>query len=230
MAIGTPTTSVQGSTSSAGTSGTATVSDDVAVGDLHLVAFVVPGSGELPVSVTDSQSNTYEVAFSHPMYSGSNTFTLALYYSILATALENGVDTVTWSWTGSRAFSVMVGAKASGIAASSPLDQTKDAAASSSSTISSGSTSATAQADELLIGAGGVRSSTSITPDSFTEVLERTQSSATINLAYSIVSATGTYSYDFTAGASRDSLIAGIATFKGAAAPSSTFLPQTILI
>lgn len=229
MAIGTPTQTISATTTSTGTSLTGTVSANVSLGNLHFVACAVPGSAEPAVSVTDSGGNTYSLAFEERVGVGTQ-HTLALYYTIISSALTSGVSTVTWTWTNSRAFASLIGAQASGIAAS-PLDKTANAEGTGTTSVSSGATSTTAQADELLVGAASVRNNTTIVPATFTEIgSDVTVSTMTINLAYSIVAATGTYTYDATAGAS-STFGAGIATFKGdAAAPTpSTRLEKLML-
>lgn len=98
-------------------------------------------------SVTDSKSNTWSLATSQTTWGGDP---IRLHYAILAAGKAGSGHTFTIS-SSAGAYMVLCVAEYSGVEASSPLDKTQTNTA-TASTLDSGTTALTAQANELLLG------------------------------------------------------------------------------
>jgi len=191
----------------------------VSAGDFIIVGAIADTDTETIVSVVDNAaggSNTYQVDKTQNTAGG---VTSCYIVSAIATrALTNGkLITITFS------NDLDVGAAAwefSGITTSSWLDKTAGQEYAFDTAWSSGSTAATTQASELLIGCAANDSGASGTPGgSFTEMIDTdiTVASRGFYMEYRIVAATGTYAATGTWAAGSGGP-AAIATYKAATA------------
>lgn len=215
MAIGTPTAIGQNSTSAAASSLVLTTTAAVPAGAMIVLEIANHNSAAVvPSSVTDSAGNTYTLISA--INSSAVSETLA--YALNATALASG-STITITFPSTRnaaaaAYSV------TGIATASAVDQQASNTTGSSATPSVGPTSATTQADELVIGLFGYSNSRTFTPGSGYTALATVESTGTVRGTtgeYKIVSATGTQTPDGTFSSST-SFAGLVVTFKAAAA------------
>jgi hypothetical protein len=173
-------------------------SSNTTAGDTIIVA--IDGEASSISSVTDSLGNTYTKAVG--ITSPSN---LAIYY---ASDMTGGADTVTADFGSSTGFSTLYIQEVSGVAVSSPVDQTNSSSVSSGTSLSSGNVTTT-QASELLF--GYCWSSHSVTAgESGWGVLQTTGGNLSEDLA---VSSTGTYAATCTQSASGSGATL-MATFK----------------
>jgi hypothetical protein len=200
-----------------------TLGSGVAAGNSIVIAFAMDDAlGAL--SATDSAGNAYAV---NADVTNSNRIRTVIFSAHNVTALPAGAFiTVIHPLVTARAFAAT---EFSGLATTSTLDRTS-AATGQGTSASSGTTAATAQADELLIGAIGVEGASSETfapGGSFSSLASSgtsggsSGSNITINAAYRVVSATGSYAATGTLGSNRD-WAAAIATFRMAAVPTAT--------
>lgn len=173
-------------------------------------------------TVTDSASQTYTNAVS--ISSGTS-----INYIFYKANTASGVTSVTVSDTTSTAINVVI-AEYSGIATTTPLDQTHSTATTAATAWTSGATSATTQASELLIGSDMTNqhaNTTQIAGTNYDEVGYITNTGA-VNmvdfLEEDYVSATGTYAATGTA-SQNDNNYALIATFKTATLPAGFTIP-----
>lgn len=215
MAIGTPTAIGQNSTSSAASSLAITTTAAVPAGAMIVLEIANHNSASVvPSSVTDSAGNTYTLISS--INSSAVSETLA--YALNATALASG-STITITFPSARN-AAAAAYYVTGIATASAVDQQASNTTGSSATPSVGPTSATTQADELIIGLFGYSNSRTFTPGSGYTALATVESTGTVRGTtgeYKIVSATGAQTADGTFNSS--ATFAGlIVTFKGAAA------------
>src|SRR5438552_1577900 len=128
----------------------------VAAGDSIILALAM-GDASGTVSATDSKGNSYSVAADVTNAANVRTVMLAAHN---VTALASG-DTITVTHPSVTARGLSAN-EFSGLSPTSPLDQTLTATG-SSATPSSGTTAATSEAAELLLGAIGVAGPTSDT-------------------------------------------------------------------
>ncbi len=183
-----------------------------------------------PDKCEDTQANSYAIDIT--LYDSSTGMHTTICSAHNVTPLSTS-DTITLS----SSVIVASGAAAtahefSGLASSSPLDQTASASG-SSTTPSSGNTAVTTQADELLIGAIGVGGPptdgftpgggyTALTSAGFSGGFE-----GTIRPEYKIISVAGNYQADGVLNPSR-SWGAAIATYKAAASTTNITLSGTL--
>lgn len=199
------------------TSTTITAGASVVAGNSIIVTMAMDNDSAGAVSCSDNKDNTYTVD-ADIIYSSYVRTIICSAHGI--TALPNG-DTVTVSHPSAapRAMSVH---EFSGLAETGTLDKTSTATGASSSP-SSGST-ATTQANDLLIGAIGTNGRitetftlgsgyTALTREG-TDAFGRMATNNTINPEYRIVSATG--AYEAYATITRNQWAAAIATYKAA--------------
>lgn len=167
-------------------------------------------------SVTDTQGNSYAVDVSYA--SPGDVLSVYLVSGQITTALVNG-NTITVTLSATNAFAG-VAEEFSGMATSSALDKTSTNSPGFGTAWSSGSTAATAQADELCIGAYVISSDVRSTPEgTWTELTDALRGAPgpgrSLITQYKIVSATGTYQAQGTLASSNDGG-AAIATYKAA--------------
>lgn len=174
----------------------ATSTVTVPAGGVAAGALVVVAGGHWDGSITlssvaDARSNTYSTPITK--VSGADV-SLGVAYAILATALQ-AADVITLTWSANTFMTVISGfVSYTGIAASSPLDQSNSGAGTGTTLNSGGIT--TTQADELILGIGGAADNETWTKSAaFTN--KRVDATASDFLALLvedlIVSSTGTY-------------------------------------
>jgi hypothetical protein len=204
----------------------------VAAGNSIIITFAMDDA-DGAVSAADSRGNAYAVDADANRVGVNDRVRTVILSAHNVTALQGG-DTITLSHPSvtARAASAV---EFSGLTGSGALDQTSTAVG-NSTTPSSGSTSTTAQPDELLIGAIGVEGPLGdiFTPGTNYNALTRDgttggsgASNITIDPEYRIVSATGAYLANGTLGTGRR-WAAAIATYKMSAptpTPSDTYTP-----
>ena len=219
MAIGTPTALGQNSTSTAATTLAITTTAAVPAGAMIFLE-ISNHNNVLPSSVTDSAGNTYTLV------SAANGTTVAatLAYALNAAALASG-STITITWASGRN-AAAAAYYVTGIATASAADQQATNTTGSSATPSVGPTSATTQADELVIGLFGYSNTHTFTPGSGYTALATVESTGTVRGTcgeYKIVSATGAQTANGTFNSS--ATFAGVlVTFKAATGGGSVAL------
>lgn len=171
-------------------------------------------------SLTDSKSNTWQVALNWTSNSGDF---IRIMYAENPTVGTGHTFSLNYS---SSAFTVLCAAAYSGMATASTIDKTATGTGNSTSLLTS-ATATTAQSEELLIGTGTLSAGADSTFSAGTNYTIRTQqgfaSSGAIGfLEDRIVAATGTYTASATWGGSSGVWVAGIATFKGASGGGGT--------
>jgi hypothetical protein len=207
---------VQGASNWAASNTTVTFRKNVTAGNLIVVMAAQYGGTALASnSVSDNQSNTYTLIGSVTSYAGDASLKVAWYYaynvtggSVTITVTAGGVPTV-------------LALEYSGITTSDPLDKQTTANTSSGDTaISSGNTTTTAQADELILGfTAPYAASTYMQPGTNFMLRDGYTNGTNMQICYSedrVVSATGTYAATFTQEGA-DGYICKVATFKIAA-------------
>ncbi len=218
---------------SSGTSLTVTTNAAVAAGDDILVTFAADPAATVS-SVTDSASNTYNKVVDITNSGNVRTIILAAYN---VNALPGG-STITINHASVTARAAVVSVFR-GLANSSVLDQTHTGTG-SSNPVSSGATSATTQANELLIGAVGLEGpnydAPSVWQNSFTygPRLGTNYGSGsgggdgdiTAQMGWRIVAATGAYTAQITNLNTTRDWAAAIVTFKGG--PSTVTVPDVV--
>ena len=200
---GTYTSAAFGSSTTSGNLIVVTVSDD-------------GGIANGITSVTDSKSNTYvKVPNEFP-----GAATVSMWYAKNITGGASHTITVNYDDTITFA-STCVAQEFSGIDTTAPLDVYASTAATSTSP-TSGATSSTTLADELVVGGlAFTAATTTVTLGSgYTNLGTTHQTNAGVGMESKIVSGTGAQTATFTLGASR-SWSCAVATFKAATAGSS---------
>lgn len=199
-------------------------------GTLPLTVATAPGAGSLVVarvgcfdatsslsSVTDGKGNTWFIAIN----TSSGSRRPAIAYTMQDVAKLTTADAITFHWAAAISFAAIIVDEFTGIAASSPVDQTATGTALTTAR-SGGTTAATTQADELVIGAFELgNTESSLTPgagySSFTTHFLAQSTNVSISGVYQIVAATGAQNPTGT-GTTSGSSNGVTATFKGAAA------------
>lgn len=196
-----------------------TLSQTVAAGNFVVVAIRI-GADARTITVTNDVSGTATLALTKAI-GGGNAGELSIFY------FENSgaATTVTVAISGAGTAISFTVHEYSGIATSGALDKTASASDTSgtSTTLDSGPTIETEQADELLFGGGTTNTTTTMTAG--TNYLNKASSPSGAGLQWcsgedQIVAATSTYSATFTLAAARR-WACGIATFKGATTGST---------
>src|SRR5262245_53433006 len=209
-----------GNTNVSGTSWTVTASANTTAGNLLVLVTNGVQAASNPVTITDSQGNTWTKTIDFTSGSSPN---MAVAWCIVAVGKSHtsGVDTFTGTWTSSLSGKLIHVLEFAGIAAA-PLDKSTSASGASASP-SSGATAATTQADELLFGAFGCWSASSpartFTAGSGYTIASDYHSTWTVEMMteYQVVAATGAYTAGCTMSAAVDNWVAAILTFKAAA-------------
>lgn len=199
------------------------VTATVTAGNLAIVHIIIerettPGSHTLTTNQSDSCTNhiDYDPGNSRPvieqwschnLVGGSTTFTFSL-----------------GGGAGARDLLIFL-TEVSGMATSSEFDVSATNECLTATTCASGTTAATAQADELAMTALGIPSSRTITPDgAYTTPTNGDKStscgSACGSVSYKILAATGTQSATWTLDSS-NTMETAIGTYKGAAAAAT---------
>lgn len=153
---------VEGKTidSTTGSATTAAFTNTFAVKQLVVVTIAFDGGSNTVTSITDnaSTSNAY-VLISNASVGNGTTMYLATYYAVITTAVASAQVTVNYNSTGTNA-NVAV-QYFNGFTTAPTLDQAHAQTNASSTTTTSGATSATAHAAELVVGMGVHISTTS---------------------------------------------------------------------
>jgi hypothetical protein len=207
-----------------GGSGT-TISDtakgNTTVGNLLVAVCVTSDSTANAVTFSDSQGNTWTKSLEAARAATGPQ--LSIGWCVVATGKSHtiGVDTITATLSSSVTARTLLVAEFANLLAA-PLDKVSAAAGGTGSSLASGVTATTTQADELVV--GGLAASFSTTGHSFTPGATYTlaSSSTFVRVAsglieYKTVAATGTVSADATTDVSADGWEAGCLTFKAAA-------------
>jgi hypothetical protein len=191
----------------------------VAIGNQLMVSFIYnTASGSY--SVADSRGNTY----TQHAFVQANSSSFGVFTSRITTALQPG-DTITVTGTVGCSRRSMSAEEFTGLD-TSPVDQVKSSSGSGTA-ISSGSTSVTTQANELVVGFAGWETGAgteTVTPGSgYTEITHFSNGSAGLfrsqQIQYKTVSSTSTQASDLTISISHNWFAAAV-TFKAAAAES----------
>lgn len=178
--------------------------------DSLLIAVIRRGAGVAPTSLTDTIGNTWTKAVDQ-VFEGVSS--LSIWWAISASA---GANTITQN--GGTGTTRWVISEFSGIATSTPQDQSVSAQG-TSTTPSSGATGTLAQADELCIGGVATGGEAVFTTESGWTELGTIASK--VESAFLIVSATTAQAYDPTTDSSNN-WACGIVTFKGAVAAAAS--------
>ena len=156
-------------------------------GDLNVVVVSWGDSTATIGSLTDSSGNTYHLAVGPTVISG--TASQAIYYAASIVGAAAGANTVSVSFTSAAVYPDVRVLEYSGIATTSPLDVV--AAASGNSSLSSSGAVTTTNANDLIIGANVVYTTTTGAGAGFTDRVITVPDS---DIAEDrIVSATGSY-------------------------------------
>jgi hypothetical protein len=167
---------------------TTTFSAAQAAGDLNVVAVSWGSSSVTVSSITDSKGNSYTLAAGPTVYSSFGV-TSSIYYAKNIVAAAAGANTVTVTFSAAVPYPDVRIAEYSGISTSSPLDVT--AAATGSGTLSSSGSMTTTNANDLLVAANAVATTTTGPGTGFTQrVISGYDGDI---LEDEIVSATGAY-------------------------------------
>lgn len=173
-------------------------------------------------SVTDNKSNGYTLI---GPFAGAGADNVYIAYTNNSTAATCGTGHVITANSAGSSFITISAAAYSGLATSGVLDK-QHSASGTGTALDSGSTTTTAQANELLIGGGTVAAGSTVTWTAGTGYTIRSSvtNAAVGGVSYleeKIVSATGTYNATATSSVS-GGWDAAIATFKDAAAGGAT--------
>lgn len=172
--------------------------------------------------VTDSNTNTYQKALG-PLGAGDNVYQ---YYAESPTV--GASHTITATSSAGSSFLTLCAAAYSGMASSSTIDKTQSGTGTGTS-LDSGNTATTSQADELLIGNGTVSTGGSVTWSAGASYTNRaTVTNADIGgigyIEERIVAATGAYSAPESLSGGTGGWTALIGTYKAAGA-AAVFVP-----
>jgi hypothetical protein len=196
-----------------------------AAGNTLIVGASVSGLGVTnAITTTDNAGNSWSRVTAASNFSSSGAACLDLWYAPITTG---GTITLTFSFSGSHLFNAWI-REYSGLLTASPLDQAKTAKGTGLA-LSSGASSATTQADELVVclGITDDGSNTYSVGSGFGNLVQQqlvlTGSGGIYDTAFEdqIVSATGAQTGTFTASPSSTTWACSIATFKAAAAPAA---------
>lgn len=204
---------------SSGTSAPATWGSNTTTG--NLIAVVIAHAAGAVSSISDSQSNTYVQINTQTV---SSAYVLDMWYAKNITG--GTTPTVTAHLASSIQANIIV-REYSGLDTSAPLDQ-NTINNGIGGTASSGNTSTTTQANELLIGGLTSLAGTITVGSGYGNLTSETFSGTTISgyMEDQIVSSTGAYAATF--GGPASIWICGIATFiaAGAVTPVTPYIPS----
>jgi hypothetical protein len=216
------------------TSGTSLVVNTtatVAAGDDIIVVYVSDPNSSLVVSVADAEGNTY-TQVGYVVNTGNVRTYMFAAYNVNALSIGNNITVTASPAVTARA---AVASAFSGLADADVLDQTMTGTG-SSATPSSGATTTTTQADELLIGAIGTEGPDGDTAGAWGNSFKTgprvgttggtDDTNLTASLGWRIVSATGAYTAAKNGITSRD-WGAMIATFKAEPDPTAPRITVT---
>lgn len=199
---------------------TATTGVNTTVGNLLVAICVTSDSTANAATFTDSKGNTWTKSLeSAKSVTGPQ---LSMAWTVVAVGKSHSSgDTFTATLATSISARTLLVVEFANLLAA-PLDKTGAAATGTGSSLASGTTATTAQAEELIV--GGCAASFAATGHSFTPGATYTlaSSSTFVRVAsglieYKIVSATGTYNADATTDVAADGWVAGCLTFKAQA-------------
>ncbi len=134
-------------------------------GDLNVIVVGWSNSSSHITQVTDSKGNTYVLAVGPTVQTG--TATQAVYYAASIAAATAGANTVTVTFDSAAPYVDLRAAEYSGAASSSPVDVVATATGTSGSNNSG--TVTTANANDLLVGASYVGTSTTAAGSGYTK-------------------------------------------------------------
>lgn len=186
-----------------GTATTAAFTNTFAVGQIVVVAIAYDGGANATTSVTDNATtpNTYTLIAA---VSGATGGTYqAIYWSKITTAKAS--PTVTVNYNSAATNGNLVVQYFNGFTATPTIDQTKLQANASSTTVTSGASSSTTVAAELVVGIGMyVSTATTFTLGAgYTNLTAQNTTNASVALESKVVAATGAQTATFTLGAAR---------------------------
>ncbi len=181
------------------------------------------GTGVPASSISDSQGNTWQQALYFAPTAGSANVRI-----MYAANIAGGSTTITVHYENTAATLCTTRIREfSGIATTSPLDQTKtNNVTTTTTTPTTGASATTTQADELVIvGANIIGALTTVSAGSgYTNVVSNRQASAYVALEHKIVAATGAQTGTFGLAAARAARMA-LATFKASTSTAYTATP-----
>lgn len=216
-----------GTVSSGSSTGAITLTAGAAIGETVVVGLGwESGVGAIPTitSVVDDAGNTYTVDRTAGG-AGNSTVAVALARAGVTSALDVG-DTITVTISGgTRARWALVAESFDDVAASSPLDKTAAVDNGNDSSLTSGTTAATTQADELLVALWGFGQGRTVTiPDGWSggAKVESAAGSSdrAVQLIYRYVTSTGTQ--EGTLGIAPSGVYAGLIATYRVDAPSAS--------
>ena len=214
MAIGTPVQRYQARPTGQTTTTAFSPATTVPAGSKAILC-VIGGSSKVASSVTDSVGNTWAVDATDTTTSQGKTFASCQ----VATQITSGdTITVTWSVGSSSAIAVWL-VSVTGLATSSPFDQTAaNGASGTAATV--GPTGTLSQADEIVFVCFRISVVSTWAEGGALQTITNSYDGTNASLFYEIVAATTAVTETATAG-STGSWTALIATYKGAAAGSA---------
>ena len=229
-AIGTPVSIGQAANATAGPTLAVTAAAGVPVGETIIVMISMdPGTAPAITSIADTGGNTYSIdANAAGTFTGTTGARVVIASAHVTTALVSG-NSITVTFSASTTDKAMSVYHVSGLAVS-PLDKTASTTGTAGSPVSSGTTAATTQGNELLIAAFAIqRKNVSISTyttgwTGLTGGASQSGNAAKALAAeYQIVSATGAYtvSQAYTPSGSAD-WAGAIVTYKGVALATAT--------
>ena len=185
----------------------------------NLLVAMIGSSGQVD-GVSDSR-NTYAKAVDRD---DAATIFVDIWYSANCGA---GANTVTFTGGFGGGFDSIAVAEFSGVATTSPLDQTNNKRAFGNSTEFTNAITTTEDDELIIVNSASDASSGLAWNGVYTDIYGTHTALRTLKCAYRIVSSTGSYDGAGTAGGNPGHTIAGvIASFKAAAAPPETDPPQ----
>jgi hypothetical protein len=189
---------------STGVATTAAFTNAFAVGQLVVVTIAFDGGANTVTSVTDNASvpNTYNLISGASAGNGSTMY-LATYYAIITTAKSSPQVTVNYNSSGTNAD--VIAQYFNGFTGTPTLDKSQSSVNASSTTCTSGATSATTQATELIVGGGVHISTTSVFSlgTGYTNLTTNNISARAVAMESKVVSSTGAQTATFTIAAAR---------------------------
>lgn len=189
-----------------------------------VIAFVRMSTTTQTVKVTDKNGNTYTDAVSQSQTTDGSQ--IHLFY---AKNVKAGANTVTATFSGTNSHPWLAVYEYSGLSASAPLDQTAHAQGKSTSP-SSGATSTTSSANELVFAGLGLPSSSTVTvaAGSGYQLERQTTSGTRAADEEKVATATGSFSGTFAISGSTN-WSALVATFAASASSSPPSITTTSL-
>lgn len=209
-------------TNTSGTATTAAFTNTFALGQLVVVTVDYSTGTNVTTSVTDNATtpNTYTLISAASLGNGSSVYQ-AVYWAKITTARASPTVTVNYNATSANA--VMIVQYFNGFVGTPTLDQPKSTLNATSTTVTSGASSATTQAIELVVGMGSItenKTSTWTLGSGYTNLTSVGSSAALpragIAMESKIISSTGAQTATFTISVT-DVSVGSVVTFYDAA-------------